>query len=97
MRYMLANEQKPGQSDHNGAARQRLSWRLLFLSAGELGLAGHMAEGRPGNPAWWTFQPMMAKFSAFERLHDQDGAAFSSRPPRRRRCMVPWAASGCNG
>ena len=29
----------------SGAPRARLVWRLLFLSAGELGLADHMAEG----------------------------------------------------
>jgi putative DNA primase/helicase len=43
--YMLANEQSKARATRNGAPRARLSWRLLFLSAGELGLADHMAEG----------------------------------------------------
>jgi putative DNA primase/helicase len=43
--YMLANEQSKARATRNGAPRPRLSWRLLFLSAGELGLADHMAEG----------------------------------------------------
>ena len=41
--YMLANEQSKARATCNGAARTRLTWRLLFLSAGELGLADHMA------------------------------------------------------
>jgi putative DNA primase/helicase len=43
--YMLANESSKARATRNGAPRPRLSWRLLFLSAGELGLADHMAEG----------------------------------------------------
>lgn len=43
--YMLANEQSKARATRNGAPRPRLSWRLLFLSAGELGLSDHMAEG----------------------------------------------------
>jgi len=43
--YMLANEQSKARSTRSGAARARLSWRLLFLSAGELGLADHIARG----------------------------------------------------
>ncbi len=44
--YMLANEQSKARATRNGAPRSRLSWRLLFLSAGELGLSAHMAEGQ---------------------------------------------------
>jgi putative DNA primase/helicase len=43
--YMLANESSKARATRNVAPRPRLSWRLLFLSAGELGLADHMAEG----------------------------------------------------
>jgi putative DNA primase/helicase len=43
--YMLANEQSKARATRTGTPRARLSWRLLFLSAGELGLADHMAEG----------------------------------------------------
>ena len=43
--YMLANEQGKARASRTGTPRPRQSWRLLFLSAGELGLADHMAEG----------------------------------------------------
>lgn len=43
--YMLANEQSKARSTRAGQARPRLTWRTLFLSAGEISLAGHMAEG----------------------------------------------------
>jgi putative DNA primase/helicase len=42
--YLLGNGQGKQRAGRTGAARPRLSWRLLFLSAGEVGLAGHMAE-----------------------------------------------------
>ena len=42
--YMLANGQGKARAGRTGAARPRLSWRLLFLSAGEVGLADHMSE-----------------------------------------------------
>lgn len=42
--YMLANESGKARSKQSGSARARLSWRLLFLSAGEIGLAAHVAE-----------------------------------------------------
>jgi putative DNA primase/helicase len=40
--YMLANEQGKNRANKNGAARGRKSWRLLFLSSGEIGIADHM-------------------------------------------------------
>lgn len=42
--YMLANGQGKSRAGRTGAARPRLTWRLLFLSAGEIGLSDHMAE-----------------------------------------------------
>lgn len=42
--YLLANEQSKGRASRSAALRPRLSWRLLFLSAGETGLADHMQE-----------------------------------------------------
>ena len=42
--YMLANGQGKGRSSREGNLRKSLSWRLLFLSSGELGLAGKLAE-----------------------------------------------------
>lgn len=43
--YMLANGQGKQRSARTGSAKPRQSWRLLFLSAGEIGLAQHMADG----------------------------------------------------
>ena len=42
--YMLANGQGKGRSSREGNLRKSLSWRLLFLSSGELGLADKLAE-----------------------------------------------------
>jgi putative DNA primase/helicase len=87
--YMLANEQSKARATRNGAARSRLSWRLLFLSAGELGLADHMAEGgkrtRTGQEVRMADIPADAGagMGAFEHLHGLgDGAAFSSHLAR---------------
>lgn len=87
--YMLANEQSKARSSRNGAARARLSWRLLFLSAGELGLADHMAEGgkrtRTGQEVRMADIPADAGagMGMFERLHGlSDGAAFSTHLAR---------------
>lgn len=87
--YMLANEQSKARSTRNGAARARLSWRLLFLSAGELGLADHMAEGgkrtRAGQEVRMADIPADAGvgMGTFERLHGlSDGAAFSTHLAR---------------
>ncbi len=82
--YMLANEQSKARATRNATPRPRLAWRLLFLSAGELGLADHMAEGmkrtRTGQEVRMADIPADAGagMGAFERLHDHEGgAAFS--------------------
>ena len=105
--YMLANEQSKARSTRTGAARARLSWRLLFLSAGELGLADHMAEGgkrtRTGQEVRMADIPADAGagMGAFERLHGMsDGAAFSLHLAREAQlchgavghAFLQWAA-----
>jgi len=83
--YMLANEQSKARATRNGAPRARLSWRLLFLSAGELGLADHMAEGmkrtRTGQEVRMADIPADAGrgMGAFENLHDREGGADFAR------------------
>ena len=42
--YMLANGQSKGRAGREGNMRRVLTWRLLFLSSGELGLADKLAE-----------------------------------------------------
>lgn len=40
--YMLANGKGKARARRDGLARKAATWRLLFLSAGEIGLADHM-------------------------------------------------------
>ena len=83
--YMLANEQSKARATRGGAPRARLSWRLLFLSAGELGLADHMAEGmkrtRTGQEVRMADIPADAGagMGAFEALHGLEGGADFAR------------------
>lgn len=106
--YMLANEQSKARATRNGAPRARLSWRLLFLSAGELGLADHMAEGmkrtRTGQEVRMADIPADAGagLGAFENIHDfAGGAAFSSHLAREAqqchgapgRAFLEWACT----
>jgi putative DNA primase/helicase len=77
--YMLANEQGKARASRTGTPRPRQSWRLLFLSAGELGLADHMAEGmkrtRTGQEVRMADIPADAGMGlgAFEELHGHSG------------------------
>ena len=79
--YMLANEQGKARATRTGTTRTRQAWRLLFLSAGELGLADHMAEGQKRTRTGQEVR--MADISAdagagmgaFEYLHGYPGGA----------------------
>ena len=79
--YMLANEQSKARATRTGSPRTRLTWRLLFLSAGEVGLADHMAEGmkraRTGQEVRMADIPVDAGvgLGAFEELHSHSGGA----------------------
>ncbi len=79
--YMLANEQGKARATRTGTPRTRQAWRLLFLSAGELGLADHMAEGmkrtRTGQEVRMADIPADAGvgLGAFENLHGREGGA----------------------
>ena len=79
--YMLANEQGKARASRTGTPRTRQAWRLLFLSAGELGLADHMAEGmkrtRTGQEVRMADIPADAGMGlgAFEELHGHAGGA----------------------
>ena len=106
--YMLANEQSKARATRNGAPRARLSWRLLFLSAGELGLADHMAEGmkrtRTGQEVRMADIPADAGagMGAFEGIHGFAGpAVFASHLTREAqachgapgRAFIEWACA----
>jgi putative DNA primase/helicase len=79
--YMLANEQGKARATRTGTPRARQAWRLLFLSAGELGLSDHMAEGmkrtRTGQEVRMADIPADAGagLGAFESLHGLEGGS----------------------
>ena len=84
--YDLSNESGKARAKQSGSARARLSWRLLFLSAGAIGLADHVAES--GKRIHTRQETRMADLAAeagaglgaFEVLHEfegKGGAAFA--------------------
>jgi putative DNA primase/helicase len=73
--YMIGNGTGKARSDRQGDTRARKTWRLLFLSSGEVGLAQHMSEGgkaaRAGQEVRLIDLPADAGagHGAFEELH----------------------------
>lgn len=83
--YMLANGSGKHRARRDGRAKRATTWRLLFLSAGEIGLAAHMREGnkraRAGQEVRLADVPADAgaRCGMFERLHGSDnGDALSA-------------------
>ena len=83
---MLANGSGKARAGKNGAARSRQEWRLLFLSAGEVGLAQHIREAGKKAKAGQTVRlvdiPADAGqgFGIFDTLHGcTSGAALSKQ------------------
>lgn len=78
--YMLSNGQGKSRAGRTGAARSRLSWRLLFLSDGEIGLAEHMSEANRRTRAGQELRMIDLPADAgagrglFEELHGHDSA-----------------------
>ena len=84
--YLLGNGEGKRRAGRSGFLRRPLSWRLLFLSAGEVGLADHMrAAGktaRAGQELRLAEVPgdAGAGMGLFENLHgDPTPAAFAER------------------
>lgn len=82
--YMLANGAGKTRAARTGGARERAFWRVLFLSAGEISLAQHMAEAnrttRAGQEIRLVDVPADAGagLGAWEHLHSYaNGADFS--------------------
>ena len=79
--YMLANEQEKGRATRGGMTRRRRTWRLLFLSSGEVGLADQMAEAgkrvRAGQEVRMVDVPLDAGagMGGIEQLHGFETAA----------------------
>lgn len=78
--YMLSNGMEKGRNTRGGVNRKRRTWRLLFLSSGELTLADHMAEAgkrtRAGMEVRMADVPLDAGvgLGGFEQLHGHESA-----------------------
>ncbi|HEL5400954.1 TPA: DUF927 domain-containing protein [Stenotrophomonas maltophilia] len=97
--YLLANGNGKSRANRAGEARAAARWRVLILSAGEVGLAQHMAEvgkqARAGQSVRLADVPAEAEggHGVFERLHDaSDGAALSAllKDAAARTYGAPW-------
>ncbi len=83
--YMLANGGAKGRAQRMGGLRARASWRVLFLSAGEIGLLEQMSEAgkspRAGQDARLAELPADAGkgMGIFEELHSFKGGADLSK------------------
>ena len=83
--YMLANGQGKKRLDKDCNVRETLSWRLIFLSSGEVDLNSHMAEDSKTSKAGQKIRLLNISAKAsknscgiFENLMGfQDGAEFS--------------------
>ncbi|SNR74127.1 Uncharcterized protein, DUF927 family [Methylobacillus rhizosphaerae] len=82
--YMLANGSGKVRSGRTGAMRDTATWRLLFISSGEAGLAEHMAEAGKKPKAGQEIRLLDIPADAgkglglFEQIHGHaGGAAFS--------------------
>lgn len=86
--YMLANGQGKGRSKQDGELRERRSWRLLFISTGEISLEDHAASAglrtQAGMEVRTTQIPSRTgEHGAFEVLHGQpNGQAFADELKR---------------
>lgn len=79
--YMLANGQEKGRATRNGQPRKKRTWQLLYLSAGEVSMADHMAEAgkrtRAGQEVRMLDIPLDAGrgMGGIEEIHGYDGPA----------------------
>jgi putative DNA primase/helicase len=82
--YMLANGVGKVRAGRTGAARAAITWRVVFLSSGELSLAAKMAEtkavARAGQLVRCIDIPATArKHGAFDDIGDVTASAFADR------------------
>lgn len=88
--YMLANGTGKHRAKRDGLAKPAARWRLLFLSAGEIGLAEHMREGgkraRAGQETRMADVPADAAHGLFDQLRGlPSGAALADTINRAAR------------
>lgn len=83
--YMLANGSGKGRCLKDGTARKKSSWRLLFLSTGEIGLADHIHQAgkkaKAGQEVRLVDIPADAgcNLGIFENIHHLQSAADFAR------------------
>jgi putative DNA primase/helicase len=76
--YMLANGAGKARSNEKGSARKAAQWRLIFLSAGEVGLSQHMLDANKRVHAGQEIRmadipaDAGANLGVFENLHGHD-------------------------
>ena len=99
--YMLANGSGKSRANRTGGMRDQSIWRLLFLSAGEIGLAQHMGDAgknpRAGQELRLAEIPADAGtgLGVFEDLHHYlQGGEFAKALDRaaRQHYGVAWVA-----
>lgn len=88
--YLLANGSGKHRAKRDGLAKPAARWRLLFLSAGEIGLAEHMATGgkraRAGQETRMADVPVLGAHGLFDELHGAaSGAALADAINRAAR------------
>ena len=90
--YLLGNQRGKARMRRDATARdQRSTWRMLFLSTGELGLAARLAEGgrrmMAGQPVRVIEIPADAGagLGIFEHLNGFAGGCGAGRAPAPRR------------
>ncbi|WP_172978997.1 MULTISPECIES: DUF927 domain-containing protein [unclassified Thiomonas] len=94
--YMLSNGMGKARASRTGQPRPRLQWLLMLLSAGEVGIAQHMASvnktARAGQELRLVDLPADAGvgMGLFERLHDKDS-------PQALALYLGKAADACHG
>lgn len=83
--YMLANGSGKARANRTGTMRDTASWRLLFLSSGEAGLAEHMAQANRKPKAGQEIRLLDIPADAgrglglFDTLNDYAGGAVFSK------------------
>lgn len=81
--YMLGNGKGKARATDTGGLRKAASWRLLFLSTGEMTLQQHLASAGKQNFAGLEMRMLSLPMPAsglFDNLHGQaDGAALSNQ------------------
>jgi len=99
--YMLANGEGKSRAGKDGGIRAKARWRLLFLSAGEVGLAQHMGEAGKQTKAGQELRlaeipaDAGAGLGVFEDLHGAaNGSEFAKELDRAisRHYGAPWLA-----